>query len=342
MRKPFKSALPRGAALNEQQVEPDPGSLPLRTVHVNAAFARLVGVLPQHLAQFPSMMSVDEKRLLFGAASKYFSGQGLIIDAGIFLGGSTLCFGEGLRVNSRFGSLRNKFAKPIISFDRAIVSARMPDFFKRNNVELDAAPGDSFADYLKNAIKPVEDLVDLRIGDIVETMKTLDEPIEILFLDVLKTPEVSKAVLSHFFPMLVPGRSIVVQQDYIYERLDYIKTDQEIFGDYFTYIGEVGSSAIFLCTRKIGSEAVAKLNGEISSSEQERFASIAMQRSIEPSRRFLMAVSKVCLLARLHGREVANEYYQMIRSEFPDECLSKSARLIEAKTLANRVTRPKR
>jgi hypothetical protein len=39
-------------------------------------------------------------------------------------------------------------------------------------------------------------------------------PIDVLFLDVLKSWEINDAVLRDFFPALVPGRSVIVHQDY--------------------------------------------------------------------------------------------------------------------------------
>src|SRR5204862_4565513 len=39
-------------------------------------------------------------------------------------------------------------------------------------------------------------------------------PIDVLFLDILKSWEINDAVLRDFFPSLVPGRSVIVHQDY--------------------------------------------------------------------------------------------------------------------------------
>ena len=319
------------------------GFEPMHAVHLAPPFSSFVGNLPNRLADYPSMMSMEERRFLYGLASQYYAGAGLIIDAGIFLGGSTHCFGQGLRQNQRIRKVRLSFPKPIISFERGIVNPSMPAFFRRYDVDISQPPGEFFASFLQNAVKDVSDLADLRIGDIAETMKSVEDKVEILFLDVLKSRDLSKTVLSYFLPKLIPGRAIVIQQDYFFERLEFIKTDQEILSDYFLYIGEVASSAVFLCTKQIEPSQLIRIYGQtLPAAEQERLGAIAMQRSIDPTRRFLMAISKVCLLRRLYGPDAALEYMRIVRKDFPEQMASPSPRLVEAVEFGEKACRPNR
>ncbi len=303
---------------------------PLRMTHLAGPFNRLVGGIPKSVLTVPSMMSVAERRFLFGLASKYYSGEGLIIDAGIFLGASTRCFGEGLRESQHLAGAVTKWRRPIVSFERGIVTPTMPAFFKRNGLSFTAVPGESFVDLVRDNVRPVADLVDLRIGDIQETGK-IEQPIEILFLDVLKLPEINKFVVENYYSQLVPGRSIVIQQDYLYDLLPYVKTYQEYFSEYFTYIGEIGSTAAFLCTKQIPQEATLGIEDGLDGNEQLRLASVALQRSIDPARRFLMALSKVRLIRKLQGAKAAQAYLQFVKSDYPTETeADSSARVREA------------
>lgn len=274
------------------------------------------------------MMSVAERRFLYGLASKYYSGEGVIIDAGIFLGASTRCFGEGVRQNSNLERALSKWECPVISFERGIVTPTMPAFFKRNSLNVDLAPGESFAPLVKENTQTVSDIVDLRIGDIQET-GGIDHPIEILFLDVLKLPEINKYIVEQYYPKLIPGKSIVIQQDYFYDLLPYIKTYQEYFGAYFQYVGEIGSTAAFLCTREITKEATLGVDTMVAD-EQIRLAGIALQRSIDPARRFLMALSKARLIRKLQGAKAAQNYLHFVKSEFPIVKFGEIPRLREA------------
>lgn len=318
-------------------VEPHADAEPMRMVRFNPAFARLLGTISQAAVKVPSMMSMLEKRVLFTLARERYTGEGLIIDAGIFLGASTVCFGEGVRVNAGAKKIAKRWKQPIVSFERGIINPGMPAFFKRNNVEGMGEPGESFAAAVAGNIQPVADLVDLRMGDILETGLGITSPVEILFLDVLKLPEISRFVVRNFFPRLIPGVSIVIQQDYFYERLPFIKTDQEFFAEYFTCIGEVCSTALFLCTKAIPESEIARLEAGLSAQEQERLASIAMQRSADPARRYMMALSKVRLTKQLYGSESAQDYLRFVRKEFPDQVATHLPRLKEALTSIERL-----
>jgi len=309
----------------------------MRAGHLTPAFAHLLGTIPQAANGVPSMMSGVEKRILFNLARKHYSGEGIIVDAGIFLGASTVCFGEGIRRNAQADQIRARWARPIVSFERGIINTGMPAFFERHKVADMGAVGESFAATVEANIAPVADLVDLRVGDILETALDVTSPVEILFLDVLKLPEISRLAVRQFFPRLIPGVSIVVQQDYFIDLLPYIRTDQEFFGSYFTYIGEAGSSALFLCTRAIDQAAIDRLDEGVSPAEQERLATIALQRSGDPARRFLMALSKTRLIHQLHGEDAAYDYLHFIKREYPEQAASTLPRLRQALVAVERL-----
>lgn len=303
---------------------------PMRAARMAPSFGQLLGSIDPAAYKTPSMMSMVEKRVLFNLARKHYSGEGVIIDAGIFLGGSTVCFGEGIRGNPHARTIRRNFDKPVISFERGVIGNRMPEFFARNNVTGMGAPGESFADALRANIAGVADMVDLRIGDILETARDCDQPVEILFLDVLKLPEISRFMIRQFFTRLIPGVSVVVHQDYFYELLPYIMVDQEFFQDHFAFIGEACSTALFLCTKAIDDATIDRLEAGLSPDEQQRLISIAMQRSIDPARRFMCALAKTRLINQLHGEDAAYDYLVFARREFPEQTASTLPRLRQA------------
>ncbi|MBP6769114.1 MAG: hypothetical protein KA171_15150 [Reyranella sp.] len=291
---------------------------PLQMTRLSAAFAPFVISVPQACLDTPSMMSLSERQFLFGLASRYYAGQGLIVDAGIFLGGSTHCFGEGVRSNPRREEIVGHWPRPIVSYERAIVNPNMPHFFRTRGLAFSAAPGESFESELRRNIEPVEDLVDLRIGDFMEA-GGVDAPVEILFLDILKTPALSLRAFRQFYSRLIPERSLVVHQDYFFEELPWIKTHQEALMDYFDFVGEIGSSALFLCRREIPQAVLDGLENDMPPAEQLRLASIALHRSADPARRFFMALSKMRLVRKLQGRVAARAYLELVKTEFPEQ-----------------------
>jgi len=162
--------------------------------------------LPPDATGIPTMLSKLERRLLYSLARDY-AGEGAIVDAGSFLGGSTAALLAGVRDRPEPRS-----GPPVASYDLFQVDEYMvPKFFAdERSVQL----GDSF--------RPRFDAHVARFGDVphvvhegdITKLGWSDGPIDVLFLDILKSWEINDAVLRDFFPSLVPGRSVIVHQDY--------------------------------------------------------------------------------------------------------------------------------
>ena len=92
----------------------------------------------------------------------------------------------------------------------------------------------------------------MHAGDICEQQWS-GGPIEILFVDVAKHWTVCDWVTWQFFPHLIPGKSLVVQQDYLYHHwVGWLHVTMELYADYFEYVCDTEvNSAVFLNTRPI-------------------------------------------------------------------------------------------
>lgn len=307
-------------------------------IHLASGFAELLAESPPTALDVPSMMSVEERTLLYGLARRHFRGDGVIVDGGIFLGASTRCFADGLRANPALAKARTVTAKPIVSFEKGSTNPGMIPFFERHHVPLTPGIEESFLPVLQKNLEPVMDMVDLRVGDITQTAESLDLPVEICFLDVLKLPHISIYCLAKFFPRLIPGHSIVVQQDYFYDLLPYIKTHQELMREHFTFLGEINSSAVFLCTSAVPAEKLEALHHPIPYEDQLMLADVAAARTRVPRRRFMMALSKLRIIRRNAGKKAARAYYETIKADFPEQMAEKdNARLVDAIAAAEKI-----
>jgi len=65
--------------------------------------------------------------------------------------------------------------------------------------------------------------------------------------------------------------------------------------------------------------------------------SVAMQRSADPARRFMMALSKVRLIKQLHDEDTALEYLDYVKKDFPEQIATNLPRLKEALSTAERL-----
>jgi len=309
---------------------------PLHQVRLAQPFDAHLGPIPEVASSVPSMMSENERRFLFNIAKSYYSGAGLIIDAGTFLGASTACFGNGVSENSRLEEIRAQWQRPVVSLELGITNQQMLLSFKRHGIGHDLSVGDSFGPLIEAHIRSVRDLIDLRLGDILETGRIEDPtkgrklPVEILFLDVLKAPAISEFAAYEYLPRLIPRRSLVIQQDYLSGDLPFIHIHQEYFASKFEYVGEISSSAVFRLVHRITRQEVAalfehKLDGETEISLISR----ATQRSVDPYRRLIMSFAKLRTILNVRGLEAARQYLAFIESEYADQIAQQQLRRVQ-------------
>ncbi len=64
-------------------------------------------------------------------------------------------------------------------------------------------------------------------GDFKEHQYT-GEKVEVMFVDIAKSSEVNDLLLSNYFPHLIPGQSVVIQQDYLHYRTPWLITSMEL------------------------------------------------------------------------------------------------------------------
>jgi hypothetical protein len=119
-------------------------------------------------------------------------------------------------------------------------------------------PGESFRPLYEQAIAPVRDLVEIHEGNIATTWRP-GGPIELLFIDLAKCPEVNDFLVQTLFPCLIPGTSILIQQDYLYADWNaWIHISMESLDPYFDQLTDTGSGSVVYALRQaIPPEAIA-------------------------------------------------------------------------------------
>ena len=206
----------------------------------------------------PSMLCSDEITLNYILARYYFIGAGHIFDAGICLGGCTESFIGGLLKNPNI----DKIDKYIYAYELAkynhIYNTSYPlcivDFVKRQYSETINYDGKDFSDLVRENIAHLDgaEKIKLFIGNIME--QEYPDDIEIMFLDVCKTPELNFS-MQKLYSRMIPGRSLLIHQDYIHPCLPYIKVTMGYLAEYFEYIGSTRiNSAVWLLKKEIPQE----------------------------------------------------------------------------------------
>jgi len=268
-------------------------------------------VLPPDAVGIPTMLSKLERRLLYTLARDYASGDAAIVDAGCFLGGSTAALLAGIRDRSEPWT-----GPPVASYDLFQVEAyTMPKFFADDPL---VRVGDSFRDQFDANVARFDVPHVVHQGDIVE-IGWSGGPIDVLFLDVLKTWEVNDAVLRDFFPCLRPGRSVIVHQDYGSGWLPWIPISVELMGGSLRLIDAMEwGSHVFFVAEKIPSDVMEK--GVARLDLDEKFALV--ERAVERSDgwvRGVMEIARTELVFERDGADTALQDLDRIATLYPGD-----------------------
>jgi hypothetical protein len=246
------------------------------------------------------MLSEQELTLLYELAAAY-DGRGDIIDAGAFLGGSTIALAAGLRDNPMPLDKRRR----IHSYDyfRA-------DRFTRNYLP-DAEDGTSTRPHYDGVIAGVRELIDVHEGDIAGFPWPAEREVNILFIDIAKSWATNDVVVQQFFPRLIPDVSTVIQQDYHWPGVPWLPITMELFADRFTYLGSMpAASAVYRCRARIAREEIPARLRDL---PNERLLSLLAQAQRWPHGSWEWTIhqcNEVSLRLWLGQVEAAAEIYQ--------------------------------
>lgn len=201
----------------------------------------------------PTMVTKEEKLMLSWLAENYVKGQGQIVDLGSFLGGSTVFLADGFNKNK----IANKISTKIYCYDVFFIPPRdihvIDYFFTKNNIQF---PSDgNILPLFEKYTNPFKDLIKVN-SDRIEKVKVETGDIELLFVDIMKSPISYNFVVKEFFSKLIPGQSIVILQDYLYKNSGpWHAILMEKLSDYFEYITDTGvNSVVYLNTKPITKE----------------------------------------------------------------------------------------
>jgi hypothetical protein len=136
--------------------------------------------------------------------------------------------------------------------------------------------------------------------------------------------------VEHFFPSLIPGKSIVIQQDQAHFVEYWVSITMEYYADHFEYIDTIySSSAYYLCKSRISPEEARFDLQSLPFEEKERLM-LAAIRKAKPSLEPVLQGAYAKLLID-HGRpdkarQVIDGMDVSVRSEDPAYDFSSIAR----------------
>jgi hypothetical protein len=222
---------------------PDAHDTPGRDAFDSAPWLDLPAAVLAPCRGVPTMLTPAEERLYWWLGAVWAQDAGAVVDLGCFLGGSTARLAEGLAAGGRRAQ--------VVAYDRFRIAAVQ----QRRFLDPSGLPRPEGTDALplvRRLLAPWGDRVDLRKADLGPGLAWDGGAVEILVVDIAKSAEGADALAAAFFPALVPGRSVVVQQDFLHRAQPWLPAQMALFGDAFEPVAHCPPDSVtFLCRRPV-------------------------------------------------------------------------------------------
>jgi hypothetical protein len=196
------------------------------------------------------MTSQREQHWLRTYAAFSYRGVGTIVDLGCLLGATTISLAEGLALN------RNSNQKQIHAYDLFTWNEGYEEWTKGTEVAGLFAAGSTFLPEFLRRTEKWRDYIVVHEQDLRHA-RWEHGPIEFLFIDAMKSPEVAGAIASSFFRHLVPSKSYVAHQDFPHCFTPWIHFLTFRLRDYFSFVADLPQSSLFRLEREIEPQALA-------------------------------------------------------------------------------------
>lgn len=245
-----------------------------------------------------SMLTSYEISLLYALAKDYYQGTGFIVDLGVLNGVSTNALAKGLCANAVAADKRRK----ICGFD-LFRTEGLPTPIFGDRPDITGCFLDNFIDNNRDFL----DLISITAGDIRTFRWDAGRKVEILFNDVSKSWELNGWIQRNIFPALIPGESVVVQQDYIYFHSYWVAITMEYYREYFDTLYPVfGSSMVDLYRKKLPNEEFTRDLESLPMARKLELLDGAIDAALPTVREVLKCAKAYCLLDN-DRREAARE-----------------------------------
>jgi hypothetical protein len=192
-------------------------------------------------AQVPSMLHPEECRLYYWLARQN-RGIGLTVNLGVFAGGSTAHLAQGLAASGR--------AHHLHGYDRFTASAQArARYLSPGGVPLTGQ--DHILPLAQRLLAPWRGNITLHRGEIAD-LHWKGGAVELLVVDAAKSAPLADHIAAQFYPHLIPGRSLLVHQDFLHPQHPWLLVQMLRLSDHFTPLGLVAQECmVFACTRPV-------------------------------------------------------------------------------------------
>ena len=216
--------------------------------HKDVGGRKLVVEDTEFLKQLDGMTKLEERCYFRDYAERLYTGQGEMVDLGCWLGATTIPLAIGLRQNP----LPQAQSRIIRAYDTFVWYEFYEQFIHGTPLAGRLRTGESFVDEVQRRTAPWKERIQIVVGDLHQQIWS-GEPVEFLLIDAMKDWWMANSIPRQFFPSLIPGLSIVVQQDFSFYGSPWIHLLMYRLREYFEPVDDVpeSSSMVFRLRRPI-------------------------------------------------------------------------------------------
>jgi hypothetical protein len=194
-------------------------------------------------SQLLGMTSKSEQEYCAGYGREIYSGAGEVVDLGCWLGSMTISLLEGLLKNPAFIESERK----VYAYDLFIWFEWMNESTAGTDLLSKYKEGDNFVAEFEKRTEKYSSRIEICAGDLVQ-LGWNGKPVEFLLIDAMKTWELANGIVRHFYPSLIPGKGMILHQDFAHHFAPWIHVLQWKFREYFKFAEEVSRSQTLVFT----------------------------------------------------------------------------------------------
>ncbi|ABV91973.1 hypothetical protein Dshi_0224 [Dinoroseobacter shibae DFL 12 = DSM 16493] len=195
----------------------------------------------------PTMLAPEERQFYYWAARDWARGEGALVDLGAFAGGSTARLAAGAAAAGHGAVIHayDRFTAKEQTKANVLYAAGVPPFEGRDILPL-----------AQEFLAPWAAQTRFHVGHIPD----LGWPggrIELLAVDAAKIATTTDLIAAAFLPHLIPGRSLVIQQDFLHWSQPWLPAQMWRLRDHLRPVAFARRDTVaFLCTAPITPEAL--------------------------------------------------------------------------------------
>lgn len=198
--------------------------------------------------QVPSMLTLAEARL-YHWLGRQAEGCGAVVDLGAFAGGSAARLLSGLMLGPSTARL---YAYDRFTADPRVRAAFLYPAGVAKTDDPDILP------LVQRHLARWQDRVSLIRGEIAD-QEWHRAPVEILAVDAAKSTKLNDHIAAQFYRHLVPGRSVLIHQDFLQITQPWLAVQMLALTRFFTPVAFTGPDCVvFECRKKLNPGAVQR------------------------------------------------------------------------------------